>query len=144
MSIRSLFAALVLLVAPAAHADYSVSEAYLVQNAMAIVDATVTAFDDKGHATLDVHATWAGELKTPTLKSVSYTCLMGSAKQAGLKVGARYVILVDKNNNLFEETSAYRIEGAKVKGTPFEKDWQTRDWMPIADFKAALLKVRGR
>lgn len=141
-SIRTAAFALCLLFTSAAQADYSVSEAWLVEHAAAIVDATVTGFDAQGHAALEVHATWAGALADPVLKGVSYTCLMGSARDAGLKVGARYVILVDKNNNLFEETSAYLVEGGQVKGTRFVKDWQPRAWMPLKAFRQAITKLR--
>lgn len=153
MSLRTLWLAFALtlfgLCVGPAQADYMVSERFLVEQAMAVVDATVVSFDEKGHARLSVHATWAGALKIPVLKSVRYTCLMGSARDAGLTVGGRYVILIDAQNNLFEETSAYEVKGDaqagwQVKGTDFSTDWQPRAWMPRAAFKAALLKVRGR
>jgi hypothetical protein len=127
----------------AAHADYDASEIELVRTAEGIVDATVIGFTPEGHAQLKIHAHWVGQV-APLVKSVSYTCLLGSAKEAGLKLNQRYVIIIDTQGNLFEETTYYPIKDGQVKGTPLKRDWQSRTWMPIANFKAALLAHRPK
>lgn len=131
-----------LLVLPvSAQADYSASETDLIRTAASIVDATVTGFTPKGHAQLKVHANWVGTAP-PVIKSVTYTCLMSSAAEAGLTVGQRYVLIIDARGNLFEESTAYPIDNDRVKGTPLKSDWQRRTWMPLPQFKAAILAVR--
>lgn len=100
----------------------------MIRQATGIVDATVTAYDARGRAVLDVHAVLAGA-PTDAIPSVSLACVGGSIEKYGVQAGRRYVFLL-RGEQMFEEQTYFDVRGDDVRfwaNADGERAWMSRD-----------------
>lgn len=115
----------------------SASPGEVVRKAASIVDATVTGFSADGEALLDVHAQWVGAPKA-RVKMGRHGCFLTQPNQF-LKVGQRYILMLNAAGETHENIASSRVEGDLVHIDAIGLFPQT---MSIQAFQKRLLAIR--